>query len=584
MGLGCGVDALAKLTEGEVFAGYTIRRLLGVGGMGEVYLAEHPRLPRLDALKILALALTADEEFRARFSREADLAATLWHPHIVGVHDRGEYGGQLWISMEFVDGTDASHLLKERYPNGMPEEMAVGIVGPVADALDYAHEHKLLHRDVKPANILVANNDDDRRRVLLTDFGVARHQEDEHHITEANMAVGTVTYAAPELLTGKPLDARVDQYALAVTAFQLLTGEAPFVHENRAVVIGSHLNAPAPRLSEKRPDLAHLDAAFAKALAKNPADRFADCGSFARALTEPLPKSPARTQPLELAIISGTARGVTHPSGDGLAFFVEQFDTSGNAVAPVRVVVTGKRPAVADGDVVAVSGVWEQGVVSADTVTVLTRRTSRVPADPPTTVLPAVGRRKRRWGRTVGLLVAVLAVIAVAAVVIVGVVRGGFGSSATDSEGAVVKPVRATVYSPDGSPDNANLAERVIDGDPSTAWQTVEYRDAVPFPNFRSGMGLMLQLSEPTALGAVTVDLSSSGTVVEVRAADSATPAKLDDTTELAPPATLQPGSNRIAVENSTKTSYVLVWITTLGTTNGKSRTEIAEITLQAAG
>ncbi len=140
------------LASGQTFAGYRIIRLLGSGGMGEVYLAQHPRLPRRDALKLLPHDWSADAEYRARFNREADLASTLWHPHIVGVHDRGEEDGQLWISMDFVDGLDAARLLAERYPAGMPDEEVARIVTAVASALDYAHRQGLLHRDVKPAN------------------------------------------------------------------------------------------------------------------------------------------------------------------------------------------------------------------------------------------------------------------------------------------------------------------------------------------------------------------------------------------------------------------------------------------------
>ncbi len=162
------------LKNGQVFAGYVIQRLLGTGGMGEVYLAQHPRLPRQDALKILSSTSTADEEFRARFNREAELTATLWHPHIVRVLDRGEFNGRLWISMDYVDGTDAGRLVRERYPRGMPEEDVSEIVTAVADALDFGHDHRLLHRDVKPENILVTTSDGHRRRVLLTDFGIAR--------------------------------------------------------------------------------------------------------------------------------------------------------------------------------------------------------------------------------------------------------------------------------------------------------------------------------------------------------------------------------------------------------------------------
>jgi serine/threonine-protein kinase len=140
-----------SLTEGQVFAGFTVVRPLGSGGMGEVYLVRHRRLPRMDALKVLPESVSADEEFRARFNRKADLAATLWHPHIVGVHDRGEFEGRLWISMDFVEGNGAARLSRERYPHGMPTDNVAEIVSAVAEALDYAHERGLLHRGVKPA-------------------------------------------------------------------------------------------------------------------------------------------------------------------------------------------------------------------------------------------------------------------------------------------------------------------------------------------------------------------------------------------------------------------------------------------------
>ena len=151
------------LADGEVIAGYTILRSLGAGGMGEVYLAQHPRLPRRDALKLLSASVCSESEYRQRFNREADIAATLWHPHIVEVHDRGDVDGQLWISMDYVEGTDAGRLLAERYPDGMPPDEVMRIVAAVADALDYAHQRGLLHRDVKPANILMANPDTDGR-------------------------------------------------------------------------------------------------------------------------------------------------------------------------------------------------------------------------------------------------------------------------------------------------------------------------------------------------------------------------------------------------------------------------------------
>ena len=276
------------LADGATFAGYTIVRLLGAGGMGEVYLAQHPRLPRRDALKVLPASVSADSEYRERFDREADIAATLWHPHIVGVHDRGEFDGQLWISMDYVEGTDAACLLRESYPDGMSRGEVAEIISAVADALDYAHQRNLLHRDVKPANVLLANPEGSDQRILLADFGIARWTNDISGLTATNMTVGTVSYAAPEQLMGERLDGRADQYALAATAFHLLTGRPPFQHSNPAVVISQHLSAAPPTIAEQRPELAGLDPVLAKALAKSPADRFERCADFARALAHQL--------------------------------------------------------------------------------------------------------------------------------------------------------------------------------------------------------------------------------------------------------------------------------------------------------
>ncbi|HZC25665.1 MAG TPA: serine/threonine-protein kinase, partial [Actinopolymorphaceae bacterium] len=237
---------------------------------------------------VLAEAVTAEPEFRERFNREADPPATLWHPHIVGVHDRGEFNGHLWICMDYVEGTDASRLVREHYRDGMPLDEVCAVLDAVAGALDYAHDRGLLHRDVKPANILLTHPENDERRILLADFGVARHLGSISGITETNVAVGTVAYAAPEQLTGSNIDGRADQYALAGTAFHLLTGAPPFQHSNPIAVISQHLHEDPPRLSDYRPDLAHLDDVFSKALAKRREDRFDRCREFAAAVSERL--------------------------------------------------------------------------------------------------------------------------------------------------------------------------------------------------------------------------------------------------------------------------------------------------------
>jgi serine/threonine-protein kinase len=286
--------------------------------MGEVYLAQHPRLPRRDALKLLPPDWSTDEEYRARFVREADLASTLWHPHIVGVHDRGEADGQLWISMDFVDGLDAARLLADRYPAGMPVDEVVRIVEAVGGGLDYAHKQGLLHRDVKPANIMLTHLDDDgEQRILLTDFGIARNLDDISGLTATNMTVGSVAYCAPEQLMGEEIDGRADQYALAATTYHLLTGAQLFPHSNPAVVISRHLNSPPPALADTRSELAALDPVLAVALAKQPDRRFPRCADFARALAE-RSRAPT-TKPNPLSVTASAPAGYRREAAETVA-------------------------------------------------------------------------------------------------------------------------------------------------------------------------------------------------------------------------------------------------------------------------
>ncbi|WP_446225965.1 ADP-ribosylglycohydrolase family protein [Nocardia sp. IBHARD005] len=277
------------LRRGAVFAGFVIERELGRGGMGAVYAARDRRLPRLTALKLMHRDLFADFEIRARFEREADLVAQLDHPNIITVYDRGIDEEQLWIAMQFVDGVDASAVPVAQFGS----ERVAQIVTQTASALDYAHRQGVLHRDVKPANILLSRTagvgagfDE---RVVLTDFGIAKLLDDTGGLTRTGQFTATIAYASPEQLSSAPLDGRGDQYSLACTVFRLLTGTGPFDAPNPATVMLGHLNTPPPAASTRRATLpTTVDAVLSKAMAKDPTHRFPTCTAFATALTEAL--------------------------------------------------------------------------------------------------------------------------------------------------------------------------------------------------------------------------------------------------------------------------------------------------------
>ncbi|WP_327144444.1 serine/threonine-protein kinase [Nocardia sp. NBC_01327] len=285
------------MLPGEIFGGYRIEGKLGAGGMGTVYLARHPRLPREDALKVLPPAASADQEFRARFLREAELAARLRHPNIVAIHDRGMDDGCLWIAMQYVQGCDASDLIA-RDPAGLPPWRAVHIIEEAARGLDAAHAAGLLHRDVKPANILIAVNPDGSYRVLVTDFGIARAVGESTVLTAAGEVLATVSYAAPEQISAAPVDHRVDVYALGCTLHQLLTGSLPFPRPTPAAVMYAHLCEPPPRPSLLNTAVpTQFDDVIARAMAKDPADRYPSCGALALAAAAALRAEPAPIAP-----------------------------------------------------------------------------------------------------------------------------------------------------------------------------------------------------------------------------------------------------------------------------------------------
>ncbi|GAB3136712.1 serine/threonine-protein kinase [Amycolatopsis stemonae] len=263
----------------EQFGPYRIEGLLGRGGMGEVHRAYDTAHDRVVALKLLSDPFVADEAFRARFRRESQIVARLREPHVIPIHAYGEIDGRLYLDMRLVEGRDLKELLEA---GPLDPARAAGIVEQVAGALDAAHADGLVHRDVKPSNVLVTNAD----FVYLVDFGIARSMSGEGtSITGTGNVIGTLDYMAPERFGEAPITGLVDVYALACVFFECLTGHRPFAAEGAAAQMGAHLTAPPPAPSRERPGLPPaLDAVVARGMAKNPADRYPTATAFAQAV------------------------------------------------------------------------------------------------------------------------------------------------------------------------------------------------------------------------------------------------------------------------------------------------------------
>jgi len=281
---------------GSRVAGYLLVEQVGTGGMAVVFRAWDEQLHREVALKVLAPGLAADEEFRRRFLRESRAAAAVDDPHIIPVYEAGESGGVLFIAMRYVSGGDVRGLLRRQGP--LPPGRAATIISPVASALDAAQGAGLVHRDVKPGNMLVDAREGRPDHVYLSDFGLSKVAMSSVGLTGTGQIMGTPSYMAPEQIEGRAVDGRTDQYALACVAFELLTGEPPFLRDQDIAVLHAHLSQPPPPLSSRRPGLpAAADQVLARALAKAPADRFASCHEFADALRESLALPPYHLVP-----------------------------------------------------------------------------------------------------------------------------------------------------------------------------------------------------------------------------------------------------------------------------------------------
>ena len=279
---------MARLVPGSQLAGYMIEEQVGAGGMAVVFRARDGMLGRLAALKVLSPALAADQEFRARFLRESRAVASVEEPHIIPVYGAGEVDGVLYIATKFVPGGDLADVM-ERAGGALEPGRAAAFIEQVASALDAAHAAGLVHRDVKPGNILVDAAPGRGEHAYLSDFGLSKGSMAASGLTATGTFLGTPDYCAPEQIRGLPVDGRGDQYSLACMAFALLSGNLPFRRQESMATLFAHLNDPVPPLSRYRGDLPPgTDAVLGRALAKEPRDRYGRCGEFAAALRDAL--------------------------------------------------------------------------------------------------------------------------------------------------------------------------------------------------------------------------------------------------------------------------------------------------------
>ncbi|WP_205124162.1 MULTISPECIES: serine/threonine-protein kinase [Tsukamurella] len=533
----------------QQIAGYRVVRKLGGGGMGEVYLVQHPRLPRQDALKLLHTSVSSNPQYKARFDREAYVLAQLNHRNIIHLYDRGEVDGRLWITMEYVAGPDTSQMLAQRGP--MPLPLAIEIADGAGAALDYAYRRaRITHRDVKPANILVAFDSDGAPQVKLADFGIAKAAGEAVGVTSTGITVGTMAYMSPEAFDNKILDNRADLYSLGCTVFELLTGEPPFPGDSPAAVISAHLNQPAPRITSRNPSLpGHLDAVFRKALAKRPEDRYASCAEFVSGLRGEAPSSlPAGTAPQPVPAYTGEHTGAH--AGPGTAPYpgppTGQYVPTGEYPGPH----TAAQPAPTRAEHLPASARQEAPVAPAP-------------------------EKPRRWGRAVAALAAVV-IVALAAGVFY-LVKPSIGGSSGGGSTVTASSVKLVNFQ--GTSDSSPNLNNVLTGD-SPPWRTDQYFSGPKFGGLKSGVGFLITLDREASITSGTISSPSAGSTVEVRTSSSGSVSSLDQTSTVWD-GELSSGDTDFTASNAAKTRYVLIWITGLSQTSGKWQTTIAQVQLR---
>jgi eukaryotic-like serine/threonine-protein kinase len=514
---------------------YLLEELIASGGMASVWRAHDELLARTVAVKVLHAHLAADDAFRERFRREAVAAAKLSHPHVVSLYDTGTDDDRVYLVMEFVDGTTLRDVIADLGTLEADQVAAIGM--KVASALAYAHQRGLVHRDVKPANILIGTDGS----VKVADFGIAKVEEGDDGLTKTGMVLGTAAYVAPEQILSQPVDGRADQYALGIVLYEALTGQQPFKGDSPVATAALRLERQPLPVRSLRADVPRgLDAVIMRALARDPADRFASAEIMAETLA------------------------VWTSSDDTSRTAALALPSHGSPTADLG--TAGLGPAV---------GTAARSGMRAGTPPTASRTRAVQPAGHPGTRSESFLRTEGRWlAPVLGLLL--LAGLLVSVGLATGVIEpttGGFPIRiATDRDGGEpageqpdpgavqLTPATIAVFDPQGTGDERDQdLPNLLDGDPATTWRTQRYNSA-PFGGLKDGVGFVLDLGAPAAVDEVRLHTTTPGVGVELRVAETPAP-DVDGWTVIATGAE----SGEVVVLRPAEpvtTQHLLVWLT----------------------
>jgi serine/threonine protein kinase/DNA-binding beta-propeller fold protein YncE len=535
---------MTDLSNGSVFAGYRLVEVAGQGGMGRVYRATQVALNRPVALKLIVPELADDPDFRARFKRESLLAASIDHPNVIPVYEAGEAEGHLFISMRWVDGTDLRSLILSE--GRLAPERAVSIVQQVAGALDAAHRRGLVHRDVKPANVLVTRNGDEH--AYLTDFGLTKRAASTTALTATGHFVGTPDYTPPEQIKGEHADARADVYALGCLLYHALTGHTPYPRDSEVAKMYAHLHEPPPSVVEAVPSTpSELDDVISRAMAKEPDDRYPSAGDLGHAARAAL-SGVAPTQP-ERSLATGQAAPIPETAAaapaEGSSGLAPTAPARTERIAPEGVVATTPAgPSAAPAEAAA-------------------------PSPPPQAVPPPTDRPSRRRPLLLGAAGVLLLAVAAGVLALAGVFSGSSSHKGTSSSGGAQPKAVATIPAGKG-PDG-------IDVQGNSVWVSDADENTLTRIDARTNK----RIGDPITVGRNPDGVAAEPGVVWVANTDSGTVTRVE-TTKLGSSGPQATGTSNIKVGSEPEGISLgkqLVWVSN-GGDDTQSRIDRASTTV----